>query len=181
MSAATACAQEDSALALIWSQARPADCWMSKKTRKTEQITPNCVEEELLLRVQTEHFGLESRKSWDYLTKSVRRKDMPVKRSKRKFKAKQLVLDIWELWITRLNLDIVARNQQLSQWSPVRLLCLWLVHPEVPAQIQQGWSKTCPRLYKVVLSWKEQDRCNQLPNIVFATSCTPRLCLHLCK
>lgn len=153
MSAATACAQGGSALALIWSQARPADCWMSKKTRKTEQITRNCVEEELLLRVQTEHFGSESRKSWDYLEKSVRWRDMPAKRSKRKFKAKQLVLDIWELWINRLKLDTIAKNQQLSQLSPIRLLCLW--HPEVPAQIQQGWSKTCVRSYKVVLTWEE--------------------------
>lgn len=104
-------------------------------------------------RVQTEHFGSESRKSWDYLEKSVRRRDMPAKRSKRKFKAKQLVLDIWELWINRLKLDTIAKNQQLSQLSPIRLLCLW--HPEVPAQIQQGWSKTCVRSYKVVLTWEE--------------------------
>lgn len=106
-------------------------------------------------RVQTEHFGLKSRKSWDYLEKSIRQKDMPVKRSKRKFKAKQLVLDSWEFWINRLKLDIVAKNQQLSQLSPIRLLYLWLMHPEVPVQIQQGWSKTCPRSYKVALTQKE--------------------------
>lgn len=43
-------------------------------------------------RVQKEYFGCESRKSWDYLEKSVRWKDMPVKRSKRKFKEKTTCL-----------------------------------------------------------------------------------------
>lgn len=38
------------ALKRIWSHARPADCWMSKKTCKTEHIIQNCAEEGLLLR-----------------------------------------------------------------------------------------------------------------------------------
>lgn len=136
-------------------------CWLlnvkeNKKNRADN--TKLCRGGIVAERVQTEHFGLESRKSWDYLEKSVRRKDMPVKRSKRKFKAKQLVLDIWELWINRLKLHIVAMNQQLSQLGPIRLLwshTAWLMNPEVLAQVQQGWSKTCPRWYKVVLTWKE--------------------------
>lgn len=76
---------------LITSQA----CWLlNVKENKKNRVdnTSLCRGRIVAERVQKEYFGCESRKSWDYLKKSIRWKDMPVKRSKRKFKEKATCL-----------------------------------------------------------------------------------------